>query len=75
VKVRDVIGALERDGWRLDGQVGCRRRFRHPDRPRTVTAAGEPSEGDDLLEPSHPLRDRRSRIARRGRESPATSLV
>ena len=30
---------------------------------------------DDLLEPSHPLRYRRSRISRRGRESPAKSLV
>lgn len=30
---------------------------------------------DDLLEPSHSLRYRRSRISRRGRESPAKSLV
>ena len=30
---------------------------------------------DDLLEPSHSLRDRRSRIPRRGREFPAKSLV
>lgn len=30
---------------------------------------------DDLLEPSHSLRYRRSRISRRGREAPAKSLV
>lgn len=40
VKVRDVIRTLERDGWRLDRQVGSHRQFRHPDRPGTVTVAG-----------------------------------
>jgi len=44
VKVRDVIRTLERDGWRLDRQVGSRRRFRDPDRPRTMTVAGKPSD-------------------------------
>jgi len=44
VKVRDVIRTLERDGWRLDRQVGSHRQFRHPDRPGTVTVAGKPSD-------------------------------
>ncbi|HLI16506.1 MAG TPA: type II toxin-antitoxin system HicA family toxin [Acidimicrobiales bacterium] len=44
MKVRDVIRTLERDGWRLDRQVGSRRRFRDPDRPRTMTVAGKPSD-------------------------------
>ncbi|MDA8358440.1 MAG: type II toxin-antitoxin system HicA family toxin [Actinomycetota bacterium] len=44
MKVRDVIRTLERDGWRLDRQVGSHRQFRHPDRPGTVTVAGKPSD-------------------------------
>ncbi|MGH8995773.1 MAG: type II toxin-antitoxin system HicA family toxin [Acidimicrobiales bacterium] len=44
VKVRDVIRTLERDGWRLDRQVGSHRQFRHPDRLGTVTVAGKPSD-------------------------------
>ncbi len=44
VKVRDVIRTLESDGWRLDRQVGSRRQFRHPDRPGTLTLAGNPSD-------------------------------
>ena len=44
VKVRDVIRTLERDGWRLDRQIGSHRQFRHPDRPGTVTVAGKPSD-------------------------------
>ncbi|MGH9128904.1 MAG: type II toxin-antitoxin system HicA family toxin [Acidimicrobiales bacterium] len=46
MKVREVIGALERDGWRLDRQVGSHRQYRHPGRPGTVTVPGNP--GDDL---------------------------
>jgi predicted RNA binding protein YcfA (HicA-like mRNA interferase family) len=43
MKVRDVIKALERDGWRLDRQSGSHRQYRHPDRPGTVTVAGKVS--------------------------------
>jgi predicted RNA binding protein YcfA (HicA-like mRNA interferase family) len=46
VKVRDVIKQLERDGWRLDRQVGGHRQYRHPERPGTVTVPG--NLGDDL---------------------------
>lgn len=31
---------LEKDGWRLDRQVGSHRQFRHPTKPGTVTVAG-----------------------------------
>jgi predicted RNA binding protein YcfA (HicA-like mRNA interferase family) len=41
MKARDVIKALERDGWRLDRQTGSHRQYRHSDRPGTVTVAGK----------------------------------
>lgn len=41
MKVRDVIEILEREGWRLDRRRGSHRQFRHPDRPGTVTVAGQ----------------------------------
>lgn len=40
MKVRELIGLLERDGWRLARQVGGHRQYRHPDKPGTVTVAG-----------------------------------
>lgn len=43
VKVRDVIKALEADGWRFDRQRGSHRIFRHAHKPGTVTVAGKPS--------------------------------
>jgi len=43
VKVRDVIGLIEADGWRLDRERGSHRQFRHPVKPGTVTIAGKPS--------------------------------
>jgi predicted RNA binding protein YcfA (HicA-like mRNA interferase family) len=43
VKVREVIKALEGDGWRLDRQRGSHRIFRHESKPGTVTVAGKPS--------------------------------
>ncbi|MGH9072881.1 MAG: type II toxin-antitoxin system HicA family toxin [Acidimicrobiales bacterium] len=46
VKVREVIRRLERDGWRLDRQVGGHRQYRHAVRPGTVTVPG--NLGDDL---------------------------
>jgi len=43
VKVRDVIAALEDDGWRLVRTKGSHRQFRHPTKPGTVTVAGKMS--------------------------------
>jgi predicted RNA binding protein YcfA (HicA-like mRNA interferase family) len=39
MKVREVIGLLERDGWRLDRQSGSHRQYRHGTKPGTVTVA------------------------------------
>ncbi len=46
MKVRDAIGVIEADGWRLDRQRGSHRIFRHATKPGTVTVAGHP--GDDV---------------------------
>lgn len=43
VKVREVIAALEADGWRLVRTKGSHRQFRHPTKPGTVTVAGKMS--------------------------------
>jgi predicted RNA binding protein YcfA (HicA-like mRNA interferase family) len=43
VKVRDLIAALEDDGWRLVRTKGSHRQFRHPTKPGTVTVAGKMS--------------------------------
>jgi predicted RNA binding protein YcfA (HicA-like mRNA interferase family) len=45
-KVRNVIRLLERDGWRLDRQTGGHRQYRHPQKPGTVTVAG--NLGDEM---------------------------
>jgi predicted RNA binding protein YcfA (HicA-like mRNA interferase family) len=42
VKVREMVRLLEDDGWRLDRQRGSHRQFRHPEKPGTVTIAGNP---------------------------------
>jgi predicted RNA binding protein YcfA (HicA-like mRNA interferase family) len=41
-KVRDLIAMLHDDGWTLVRQKGSHRQYRHPDRPGTVTVAGQP---------------------------------
>ncbi len=46
VKVREVIKALEADGWYLVVTKGSHRQYKHPTRPGRVTVAGKPS--DDL---------------------------
>jgi predicted RNA binding protein YcfA (HicA-like mRNA interferase family) len=43
MKVRDVIGRLEENGWRLVRTKGSHRQYRHPSKPGTVTVAGHPS--------------------------------
>lgn len=37
MKSRDVIKAIEAEGWRLIRVVGSHHHFRHPDRPGLVT--------------------------------------
>ncbi|MGO8686333.1 MAG: type II toxin-antitoxin system HicA family toxin [Candidatus Dormibacteria bacterium] len=39
-KVREVIAALEADGWRQIAQAGSHRHFKHPSKPGRVTVAG-----------------------------------
>jgi len=46
VKVREIIAALEQDGWRLAATRGSHRQFKHPSKPGRVTVAGKLS--DDL---------------------------
>jgi len=46
VKVRDVITALEADGWYLHSTEGSHRQFKHHTRPGRVTVPGKP--GKDL---------------------------
>jgi predicted RNA binding protein YcfA (HicA-like mRNA interferase family) len=41
VKVRELIRALEDDGWVLARTRGSHRQFHHPDKPGTVTVAGQ----------------------------------
>jgi predicted RNA binding protein YcfA (HicA-like mRNA interferase family) len=45
-KVRDILTALKRDGWRPERQEGSHRQFRRPAKPGTVTVNGH--EGDTL---------------------------
>ena len=44
MKVREVIKALERDGWRVARQRGSHRQLRHPTKKGLVTIAGKLSE-------------------------------
>jgi predicted RNase H-like HicB family nuclease/predicted RNA binding protein YcfA (HicA-like mRNA interferase family) len=48
VKVRDVIKAMERDGWVLDRTRGDHRQYIHPTRSEagTVTVPGHPGDGN-----------------------------
>jgi predicted RNA binding protein YcfA (HicA-like mRNA interferase family) len=46
MKVRDIIRALEADGWYLVATKGSHRQYKHPTRPGRVTVAGHP--GHDL---------------------------
>jgi predicted RNA binding protein YcfA (HicA-like mRNA interferase family) len=44
VKSRDIIKALEADGWREARQKGSHKQFRHPSKPGTVTVPHPASE-------------------------------
>jgi predicted RNA binding protein YcfA (HicA-like mRNA interferase family) len=46
MKIRDVIGAVEADGWRKKRTRGSHRQFKHPTKPGKVTIAGKL--GDDI---------------------------
>jgi len=46
MKVRDVIGLIEQDGWFLVATRGSHRQYKHPITPGRVTVAGKPS--DDM---------------------------
>ena len=46
MKIRDVIRAVEADGWREMRTRGSHRQFKHPAKPGKVTIAGKP--GDDI---------------------------
>ncbi|HEY5104320.1 MAG TPA: type II toxin-antitoxin system HicA family toxin [Acidimicrobiales bacterium] len=46
VKVREIIKALERDGWAQVRHRGSHRHYHHPTKPGTVTVPG--ARGDDL---------------------------
>src|ERR1700722_8258838 len=41
VKVRDAIRLIEADGWRFERQRGSHRIYQHPEKPGTVTVAGQ----------------------------------
>jgi predicted RNA binding protein YcfA (HicA-like mRNA interferase family) len=45
MKIRDAIRLVEHDGWRLIGQEGSHRQFKHPVRKGRVTIAGHPYYG------------------------------
>jgi predicted RNA binding protein YcfA (HicA-like mRNA interferase family) len=46
MKIRDVIKAIEEDGWHQVYQKGSHRQFKHPVKKGRVTIAGHPV--DDL---------------------------
>jgi predicted RNA binding protein YcfA (HicA-like mRNA interferase family) len=46
VKVREVIGLIEEDGWVLGRTRGSHRQYKHPTKPGLVTIPGKP--GKDL---------------------------
>ncbi|HUW63526.1 MAG TPA: type II toxin-antitoxin system HicA family toxin [Spirochaetia bacterium] len=46
MKVRDIIRALEEDGWYIVNQEGSHRQFKHPTKPGRATVAGHM--GDDV---------------------------
>jgi predicted RNA binding protein YcfA (HicA-like mRNA interferase family) len=46
MKIRDIIKAIEKDGWTLRGTRGSHRQYTHPVKPGRVTIPGHPS--DDL---------------------------
>jgi predicted RNA binding protein YcfA (HicA-like mRNA interferase family) len=48
MKVRDVIKAMEREGWVLDRTRGGHRQYVHPARPEAGTVTVPGHAGDDM---------------------------
>lgn len=46
VKVRDLIRAVEEDGWKHVRTTGSHRHYKHPSKPNVVTIPGHP--GDEV---------------------------
>ena len=46
MKVRDIIKAIEKDGWTIKRARGSHRQFTHPAKKGKVTVNGHP--GDDV---------------------------
>jgi len=47
MKLRDIIKAMESEGWRIEKRTATgHRKFSHPDRPGKVTVSGQMN--DDL---------------------------
>jgi predicted RNA binding protein YcfA (HicA-like mRNA interferase family) len=44
MKIRDLIGSIEKDGWFLVVTRGSHRQYKHPVKPGRVTIAGHPSD-------------------------------
>jgi predicted RNA binding protein YcfA (HicA-like mRNA interferase family) len=44
MKVRDIIKAIEADGWRMIGQKGSHRQFKHAGKSGRVTVPGHPAD-------------------------------
>ena len=44
MKVRDLLEAIERDGWYLVTTRGSHRQYKHSVKPGRVTVAGKPSD-------------------------------
>jgi predicted RNA binding protein YcfA (HicA-like mRNA interferase family) len=42
MKVRDLMKAIEKDGWKQVRQTGSHRQFAHPTKSGVVTIAGRP---------------------------------
>jgi predicted RNA binding protein YcfA (HicA-like mRNA interferase family) len=44
MKIRDLIGSIEKDGWFLVVTRRSHRQYKHPVKPGRVTIAGHPSD-------------------------------
>ncbi len=45
MKFREIVRLIEADSWRLSGQRGSHRQYKHPTKPGKVTIAGQPNQG------------------------------
>jgi predicted RNA binding protein YcfA (HicA-like mRNA interferase family) len=43
LKFRDIIKAVEADGWQMVAQRGSHRQYKHPTKPGKETIAGHPA--------------------------------